>query len=142
MADSNVFEKITMDAVVNLLVENGYNVTDGGEENCVFVKDTDSSVTFTCVLENEILFNTVACIELDNKAISNDLMRKLLDADNGISTSSFQLYNAHPEKTLITLNNFCKLQDLGPEDQDDVLSCLEFLNVDVLGARQVLGDFI
>jgi hypothetical protein len=40
----------------------------------------------------------------------------------------------------VTLNNFCKLQDMGPEDADDILSCAHFLLVDVMSARRLLGD--
>jgi hypothetical protein len=32
------------------------------------------------------------------------------------------------------------LQDMGPEDEDDILSCVHFLLVDVLMARRVLGN--
>ena len=49
-------------------------------------------------------------------------MATMLAADNGISTSSFQLYDAGGGNVTITLNNFCKLQDLGPDDEDDILS--------------------
>jgi hypothetical protein len=67
-------------------------------------------------------------------AITPAIMRSMLDAHNGISTSYFQLYDAGQGKTAITLNNFCKLEDLGPEDQDDILSCVHFLLVDVMVA--------
>ena len=40
-------------------------------------------------------------------------MATMLAADNGISTSSFQLYDAGDGKVTVTLNNFCKLQDMG-----------------------------
>ena len=40
----------------------------------------------------------------------------------------------------ISLNNFCKLQDMGPEDEDDILSCVHFLLVDVMTARHLLGS--
>jgi len=142
MADMKASEEVTMDAVKSLLLESGYEITTSDDENCAFVKDTDSEFIFTCVLENNILFNTVACIELEKSAVTQELMEKLLNSENGISTSNFQLYRADSNKTIISLNNFCKLQDLGPEDQDDILSCLEFLNVDVLGARALLGEFI
>ena len=50
-------------------------------------------------------------------------MHKMLAADNGISTSHFQLYDTGNGSVSVTLNNFCKLQDLGSEDEDDILSC-------------------
>jgi hypothetical protein len=67
-------------------------------------------------------------------------MRRMLAADNGISTSSFQLYDAGGGSVAVALNNFCKLQDMGPEDEDDILSCVHFLLVDVMSARRLLGD--
>jgi hypothetical protein len=65
-------------------------------------------------------------------------MRKMLAAESGISTSYFQLYNSG-DKVAVTLNNFCKLQDMGPEDEDDILSCVHFLMVDVMTARRLLA---
>ena len=64
----------------------------------------------------------------------------MLAAGNGISTSHFQLYEAGAGKLAVTLNNFCKLQDMGPEDEDDILSCVHFLLADVLSARRLLGE--
>ena len=59
-------------------------------------------------------------------------MAQMLAAENGISTSHFQLYEAGSGKVAVSLNNFCKLQDLGPDDEDDILSCVRiFLLVDV-----------
>ena len=63
----------------------------------------------------------------------------MLAADNGISTSYFQLYDMG-DGIAVTLNNFSKLQDLGPEDQDDVLSCINFLLADVLRAKELIGS--
>ncbi|MEI9973910.1 MAG: hypothetical protein WDO73_18780 [Ignavibacteriota bacterium] len=66
-------------------------------------------------------------------------MMKMLDATNGISTSHFQLYTRGPN-TAVSLNNFCKLQEMGPDDEDDILSCVHFLLVDVMSARRLLGS--
>ena len=66
-------------------------------------------------------------------------LRKMLAADNGISTSHFQLYDTGDGNVAITLNNFCKLQDLGPEDEDDILSCVSFLLADVVHAQEFIG---
>ena len=65
-------------------------------------------------------------------------MRKMLAADNGISTSHFQLYDMGSGNTAIALTNFCKLQELGPDDEDDVLSCVHFLFADLMTARDLL----
>ena len=69
-------------------------------------------------------------------------MRTMLDAHNGISTSYFQLYNAGDAKVAVTLNNFCKLENLGPDDEDDILACVHFLLVDVMAARQLLSGLL
>jgi len=133
-------QEITIDEVRNLLVEAGYETFPGGEESCLFVKEPESGLTFTCVLENNILFNTVSCVEVDESVITADFMRLLLNSDNGISTSNFQLYKSDKNRVIVTLNNFCKLQDLGREDRDDILSCLEFLDIDVLAAMNLLSS--
>ena len=69
-------------------------------------------------------------------AITPEIMARMLAADNGISTSHFQLYDAGDGKVAVTLNNFCKLQDMGADDEDDILSCVHFLLVDVMMARR------
>ena len=52
-------------------------------------------------------------------------------------------YNWKPNgKYNVALTNFCKLQSLGPDDHDDMLSCLSFLFVDVVAARQLLAEFV
>jgi hypothetical protein len=64
----------------------------------------------------------------------------MLAGNNGISTAAFKLYPAGAGKVAIALTNFCKLQDLGADDEDDILSCVHFLLVDVMDARHLLGD--
>jgi hypothetical protein len=71
--------------------------------------------------------------------ITAALMRKMLAADNGIATSYFQLYETKDGQIAIMLNNFCKLQDLGPDDKDDILSSVSFLLADVVHARNLIG---
>ena len=72
-------------------------------------------------------------------SITADVMGKMLAADNGISTSHFQLHDAAGGRIAVTLNNFVKLQDMGPGDEDDVLSAVHFLLVDVMSARRLLS---
>ena len=50
-------------------------------------------------------------------------MYKMLDAQNRISTSSFQLYDLGNGKTAVTLNNFAKLLTLEEDDRDDIWMC-------------------
>ena len=77
---------------------------------------------------------------LSAASITPEIMGRMLAADNGISTSYFQLYDAGGGNVAVTLNNFSKLLDMGPEDEDDILSGVHFLLVDVLSARRLLGS--
>ncbi|MEM7754350.1 MAG: hypothetical protein AAF297_01800 [Planctomycetota bacterium] len=134
---------ITIDGVEAILADSGYEVSehdlpDGGA--VLRIRDPESGVVLRGVLEGEILFLTISCMAIEKGKIGSDLMQRMLDAGNGISTSSFQLYDRADGKTAITLNNFCKLQTLGDDDRDDILSCVEFLMVDVMAAREIVGD--
>jgi hypothetical protein len=66
----------------------------------------------------------------------------MLASDNGISTSHFQLYTGADGNVTITLNNFCKLQEIGPDDEDDILSCVDFLMADAVHAHELIGQDI
>ena len=121
-----------------LLAERGYEVTPSAPDT-ITVRELDSGVSIQAVLEGEILFLTLPCITVPRTAVTPEIMATMLASDNGVSTSSFQLYDAGSGKVTISLNNFCKLQDMGPEDEDDILSCVHFLLVDVMTARRVLS---
>jgi hypothetical protein len=122
-----------------LLAERGYEVTQTGPDT-LKIREVDSGVTVQAVLEGEIVFFSLVCTVVPAKAITADAMRKMLAADNGIHTSNFQLYDAGSGKVAVTLNNFCKLQEMGPDDEDDILSCVHFLLVDVMAARSLVGN--
>ena len=122
-----------------LLAEKGYEVTETSPD-ALTIRETESGVTIHAVLEGEILFFSLVCTTVPRKGLTQDVLLKMLSAENGISTSAFQLYDTADGKAAITLNNFCKLQDLGADDQDDILSCVNFLLVDVISAKRLLGD--
>jgi hypothetical protein len=127
-----------LDGIRSVLAENGYEVTPAGEH--LRVTDLDSGIVIRVVIEDNILFSTVVLMSVDNERLTTALMRMMLDAENGIATSHFQLYSASAiGRTSITLNNFCKLQSLGEEDIDDILSCLQFLEIDAYAARDLLA---
>jgi hypothetical protein len=130
-------ENISISQIAELLAHNGYDVSekDGG---VLRVRDLETGVSFRAALEGNVLFMTVNLTTVAAGDITPDLMRKMLAADNGISTSSFQLYEAGDGKTAITLNNFCTLQNMGTEDQDDILSLAGYLMADVVEARELL----
>jgi hypothetical protein len=130
---------IHLDQIKALLAERGYEVSEPAA-GMLRVQEVHSGVAVRAVLEGDILFLSLNCTVVPESALTLKIMRTMLDAHNGISTSYFQLYNAGNGKTAVTLNNFCKLEDLGPEDEDDILSCVHFLLVDVVAARQLLKD--
>lgn len=122
-----------------LLAESGYEVSEPAPDT-LRIKEVQSGVSLQAVLQGEILFLSLTCTTVPRSAITPELMSRMLAAENGISTSHFQLYEAGAGKVAVTLNNFCKLQDMGPEDVDDILSCVHFLLADVLSARRLLGE--
>ena len=122
-----------------LLAERGYEVSETAPDT-LKIREVDSGVTMQAVLEGEIVFFSLVCTVVSPSAITADVMRHMLAADNGIHTSSFQLYDAGSGKVAVTLNNFCKLQDMGPDDEDDILSCVHFLLADVMAARRLVGQ--
>ena len=122
-----------------LLAEKGYEVSQPAPDR-LKITEVESGVTLQAVLQGDILFLSLVCTVVPRPKITPEIMGRMLAADNGISTSYFQLYDAGQGNTAVTLNNFCKLFDMGPEDQDDILACVHFLLVDVLSARRLLGN--
>src|SRR5262245_27053639 len=122
-----------------LLADRGYEVTEPAPDS-LRIREVESGVAIQAVLEGDIVFFSLACVVVPRTKVTAEIMATMLSADNGISTSYFQLYEAGDGKLAVTLNNFCKLQDMGPEDQDDILSCVHFLLVDVMSARRLLGS--
>ena len=122
----------------SLLAEQGYEVSEPAPDT-IRIREVDSGVSIQAVLESEILFLSLPCVTVPRAKITPEIMASMLAADNGISTSSFQLYDAGSGNVTVTLNNFCKLQDLGADDEDDILSCVHFLLVDVMSARTLLS---
>ena len=120
-----------------LLAEKGYEVSEPAPDT-LRIQEVESGVSIQAVLEGDILYLSLVCTVVPRTGITPEIMQRMLAADNGISTSYFQLYDAGAGKVAITLNNFCKLQDMASEDEDDILSCVHFLLVDVMSARGLL----
>jgi hypothetical protein len=123
----------------DLLARKRYSVSELGE-NVLRIQEVDSGLSMRAVLQGDILFLSLVCMVVPKVSITKEVMHKMLFADNGISTSHFQLYDAEGGNVAVTLNNFCKLQDMGPEDEDDILSCVGFLLADVLHAKDLIGE--
>ncbi len=135
-------QTITLDQIRELAAENGYEIVEANDDNHVLrIRDLDSGMVLTSVLEESVLFNTVQLERVDRSRLGPELQWTMLDGRNGISTSNFQLYEG-PSGVAITLNNFAKLQEMGPDDRDDILSCWEFLVVDAWAARDLLRGLL
>ena len=136
-----VVGEITIEDVEAVIASAGYAVeTDG--ENLAKIVDVESGITIRAALEDNVLFLTAPCVTVPCSKISTEAMQTMLCAENGISTSHFQLYKISDDKVTITLNNFCKLLAMGSDDHDDILSCIEFLLVDVCAAKDLIGESI
>ena len=122
----------------DLLARKRYSVSEL-DASVLKIRDLESGIVLRAVLQGEILFLSLVCMVVPRSKITPELMHKMLAADNGISTSHFQLYDAGDGQVAVTLNNFCKLQELGPDDEDDILSCVSFLLADVVHARDLIG---
>jgi hypothetical protein len=128
----------TLGQIHALLAAKRYSVTESGD-SVLRIQEAESGIALQAVLAGQILFFSLVCMSVPAKAITPEIMGKMLSADNGISTSHFQLYNTGDGNVAITLNNFCKLQELGPDDEDDILSCVSFLLADVVHAKDLIG---
>jgi len=121
-----------------LLAEAGYEVSEPGPDT-LRIREVQSGVAIQAVLHGDVLLFSLVCTVVPQAAVTTDIMAAMLAADNGISTSSFKIYDAGEGKLAVTLNNFCKLRDVGPDEKDDMLSCVHFLLQDVMSARRLLG---
>lgn len=121
-----------------LLAHKRYAVTDLND-SILKIQELESGISLRAVLEGDILFLSLVCMTVPAAQLTAPVLRKMLAADNGISTSHFQLFDTGSGHVAVTLNNFCKLQDMGADDEDDILSCVGFLLADVVHAKELIG---
>lgn len=131
----------TLGQIHELLAAHRYSVADS-LDGTLSIMEVDSGLTIHSALQGEILFLSLNCATVPADRLTADIMRRMLASDNGISTSHFQLCSGAEGNVIVTLNNFCKLQQLGPDDEDDILSCVGFLMADVVRARELIGHDI
>ena len=122
------------------LAERGYQVSEPAPDT-LKIQDTHSGVSLQAVLQGDVLFLSLTCTVAPRAAVTAEIMARMLAADNGISTSHFQLYDAGLDRVAVTLANFCKLRDLESGDEDEILACVHFLLVDAISARSLLPEF-
>lgn len=123
-----------LNSIEAIIAEAGYEVFES-DDQVLMIRDPESRVKIHAVLEQDLFYMSVVLSTVETTSITPQKMRRMLSADNGISTSSFQLYDVGTDRVAISLNNFCKLQTLGEDDRDDILSCLSYLLADILQAR-------
>jgi len=129
---------ITPDTVAALIAEAGYEVDH--VDDLLVVKDLDTDLAVTVALEGEVAFLSLACTSIPSEQLTPVLMQRFLDAENGISTSFFQISRRDDGRVAISLNNYAKLQACGHDDFDDLEFCLEALFTDVVAARALFDD--
>ena len=132
-------DHLSISQVADLLARNGFEVTQTSD-GVLQVRDLETGIVYQSVLEGNVLYLSVTLTTVPTASITAEIMRKMLSASNGISTSAFQLYELPDGRTAIALNNFCTIQNMGEEDEDDVLSSAGYLKADTLAARDLLGD--
>ncbi len=132
---------VTLGQIHELLAAHRYSVAESAD-GILNIMEVESGLTIQTVLQGDILFFSLNCATVAADRLTADVMRRMLAADNGISTSHFQLYSGTDGNVTVTLNNFCKLQELGPDDEDDILSCVGFLMADVVRAHELIGQDI
>jgi hypothetical protein len=137
----NRSENPTISHIEALLAENGYEVTEL-ESGVLRVRDPQTGVTYQAALEGNVLYMSVTLVTVPSQDVTAEMMSKMLSAESGITTSAFHLVSAAEGKTAITLNNFCTLQNMGPEDQDDILSLAGYLMADLMEARELLQPMV
>ena len=128
----------TIEQVHALLAAKRYSVSETGE-GVLRIQEVESGIVVQAVLSGNILYFSLLCMSVPENSLTPSVLRKMLSADNGIPTSYFQLYETGDGNAAITLNNFCKLQELGSDDEDDILSCVSFLLADVVLAKELIG---
>jgi hypothetical protein len=140
-----VGRRVTLAELEAILAEFGYDVSVhpvAGGGSVLRIQDPESGVVIRGVLEEDIMFLTLSCMSMPRDRVTPALMQRMLASDNGISTSSFQFYDKPGGMVAVTLNNFCKLQVLGEDDRDDILSCVQFLMFDVMAARELVRGVV
>jgi hypothetical protein len=137
VSDMTPTETVTISHVAELLAHNGYDVTPS-ESGVLTVRELHSGITFQAALEGGVVYMTMSLMTVPERDITPAMMRKMLSGHNGITTSGFRLYETNDGRVRVTLNNFCKILDMGPEDHDDILGLAGYLLADAVEARDIL----
>lgn len=129
--------EVSAEGVKNIIKELGYEVLkDGGD---VFTISGSGGIRIICAVEESILNVTVPLISVPVSKITHAIAMNMLWSDNGLATSHIELVRNGANANIV-LMNYCKLQELGADDRDDIATAIEFIELDVIKARQILAD--
>lgn len=129
--------EVSAEGVKNMIKELGYELVD--DKGSVFAIRGSSGIKILCAVEQEILDITVPLISVPESKLTRELALQMLWSDNGLSTSHLELVRAKGDNVRIILMNYCKLSQLGEDDRDDIETALEFIELDTVRARELLG---
>ncbi len=80
----------TIGQIHALLANKRYSVNELSD-SVLRVEEMESKISLRAVLEGEILFLSLVCLLTSPASLTPAVLHKMLAADNGISTSHFQL---------------------------------------------------
>ncbi len=129
--------EVSAEGVKNIIKELGYELVD--DTGGVFAIRGSSGIKILCAVEHEILDITVPLISVPESKLTRELALKMLWSDNGLATSHLELVRGKSGNVRIILMNYCKLSQLGEDDRDDIETALEFIELDTVRARELLG---
>src|ERR1700747_1306548 len=93
---------VSISQVAELIAHNGYDFAEQ-TPGVLRVRELHSGVSFQAALEGNVLYFTVHLMSMRVSDVTPGLMRKMLAGDNGISTSSFRLYDAPNGQVLMRM---------------------------------------
>jgi hypothetical protein len=131
-----IHHDVNTEAVKNIVKHLGYEVVD--HHAGVFSIKGSSGIKIVCAVEHDIFKITVPLITVTEAKLTREVALSMLWHDNGLATSHLELVKAKGGKVKVILMNYCKLQELGEDDQDDIATALEFSELDVVRARKIL----
>ena len=129
--------EVSAEGVKNIIKQLGYEILSDRED--VFTIKGSSGVKILGAVEESILNVTLPLITVAKSAVTHAVAIDMLRSDNGISTSHVELFERPGDKYNIALMNYCKLQELGDDDMDDIETAIEFIELDAVKARGLLS---
>lgn len=131
---------VSAEGVKNIVKELGYELVE--EKGSVFAIRGSSGIKILCAVEDEILNVTCPLLSVPESKITRELALAMLWNDNGLATSHVELMRGKGGQVRIVLMNYCKLSELGDDDRDDIETALEFIELDAVRARELLGALV